>query len=212
MADPKQDGAPPREVHVEDKKSTNWLAWLALAAGLLALLWYLTRDRDDDVAVVDNTVIAENMMDDGTASLGTDPIGNTAMAVGNGVSGLGGYLAGTEALPRTFTFERVNFATGSSAMRPQDLAEITSIASSLQQYPNARMRVVGYADARGDAATNATLGKARADSMKAALVEAGVAGNRIETASGGESDATATNATTEGQAENRRAELVVLQR
>ena len=41
MADPhNKDGAPPRSIHIE-KKKVNWLAWIALAAGILALLFAL---------------------------------------------------------------------------------------------------------------------------------------------------------------------------
>ena len=56
------------------------------------------------------------------------------------------------------------------------------------------------------------LGKARADSVKAALVAKGIDGARIETISGGENDPVDTNATASGQAENRRTELVVIAR
>ena len=74
------------------------------------------------------------------------------------------------------------------------------------------MRIVGYADARGSAPSNATLGKDRADSVKAALVAQGIAAERLETASGGETNPVDTNPTATGQAENRRAELIVLRR
>jgi outer membrane protein OmpA-like peptidoglycan-associated protein len=48
--------------------------------------------------------------------------------------------------------------------------------------------------------------------VKAALVAQGIAAERLETASGGETDPVDTNATASGQFENRRAELVVRQR
>ena len=31
----------------KEKKKTNWLAWIALALGILALLWWLSRQGDD---------------------------------------------------------------------------------------------------------------------------------------------------------------------
>lgn len=127
-------------------------------------------------------------------------------------SGLAAFLASSEPLPRTFVFERVNFDTGSSSIRPADRAEVNDIAAALKQHANARIRLVGFADARGAASANAELGKARADSLKAALVEQGIDAGRIDTASGGEDAPVETNATASGQAENRRTELVVLQR
>ncbi|WP_375429396.1 OmpA family protein [uncultured Sphingomonas sp.] len=129
-----------------------------------------------------------------------------------GVSQVGPYLAGTEAAPRTFVFERLNFASASSAIRPVDQAELAAIATTLNQYPNSRVRVVGYADARGSDPANAQLGQSRADAVKAALTGAGIAATRIDTGTGGEADPVDTNATAPGRAENRRTELVVLQR
>lgn len=125
---------------------------------------------------------------------------------------MGSCLAGTEALPRTFIFERLHFDTAKSDIRPADRDEPNTLGAAMKQYPNARVRIGGYADARGTAPANATLGKERADSVNAALVAGGIASDRIETASGGETNPVDTNATSTGQAENRRTELVVLQR
>jgi outer membrane protein OmpA-like peptidoglycan-associated protein len=205
MADPERgQGEPPSHIHIEkDEKKTNWLAWLALAAGLLALLFLLSRcDRDEEVARVAPAAVP-------AAEPVAPPV---AVAVPAGVSGVGPYLSGTEALPRTFAFERLNFDTAKSDVRPADRDELNAVAAAMKQYPNSRIRVVGYADARGADPANAQLGAARANSVKAALVATGIAATRIETGTGGENDPVDSNATAAGQAENRRTELVVLQR
>ena len=206
MAEPTDqptDGAPPRHIHIERKK-TNWLAWLLLALGLLALLFALSRcGHRDTVATTTtsntSTVVAET------------PNAPKAAALA-GTSGLAGFLGGTEATPRTFTFDTLNFETGKSDIRAADAADVNDVAATLARFPNARIRIAGYADTRGTEAANVALGKARADSVKAALVAKGIAGDRIETATGGESDPVDTNATAAGRAENRRTELVVTQR
>ena len=210
MADPNRtDGAPPSHIHIEKDQQPawfKWLAWLALALGLLALLLALSRCNRDETAAVapapaetPGTVVAET----------PNAASSTALA---GTSAMGSYLAGTEAAPRTFVFEKLNFDTAKSEVRAADADEVNQVAATLTQYPSARIRIAGYADARGSDAANMALGKARADSIKQALVGQGIDAGRIETASGGETDPVDTNATASGRFENRRTELVVTAR
>jgi outer membrane protein OmpA-like peptidoglycan-associated protein len=173
--------------------------------GLLLLLSRCGSDREDENVEVTNTSATEPM----PAQTGAGAEVTAAPAV---ASGLAAYLAGTEALPRTFVFERINFATGSSTLQPTDREEIDAMAAALKQHPTARVRLIGYADAAGAANANAPLGKWRADGVKEALVAAGVQGDQIETASGGEAGPVETNASPAGRAENPRTELVVLSR
>ena len=203
MADMKNtDGAPPRHVHIE-KKRVNWLAWLLLLLGLLALLFALFHHRNRD-ATVAAAAPAGNVVAETPTAASSTALANT--------SGLGSYLAGTDAAPRTFTFEKLNFDTNKSDIRAADQDEIGTIAATLKQYGTTHVRIAGYADARGNDAANVALGKARADSVKTALVAKGVDAGRIDTVSGGAGDPVATNATAAGQFENRRTELVVTSR
>jgi len=202
----------PSHIHIERQRQPGWLkwlAWLALLAGLLALLLALSRcDNEDEVATVpvDPTITAPA---GGVVAQTENADGSAALA---GTSGLGAYLAGTEPAPRSFVFESINFDTASSDIRPAETAEIDQVAATLQQYPSARIRIAGYADARGPDPANMALGKARADSVKAALVAQGLDASRIETVSGGENEPVDTNATESGRFENRRTELVVTAR
>ena len=209
MAGPNDDraGAPPSHIHIEKNKQPAWfkaLAWLLLALGLLALLLGLSRcHREDRVATAPASAPGK--------VIATTPNAATSTALA-GTSGLGAYLAGTEAAPRSFVFEKLNFDTAKSVLRPEDAVEVNEVAATLAKYPTAHVRIAGYADARGSDAANVALGKARADSVKAALVGKGVDGSRIDTVSGGESDPVDTNATPAGRFENRRTELVVTAR
>ncbi|WP_375429241.1 OmpA family protein [uncultured Sphingomonas sp.] len=119
------------------------------------------------------------------------------------------HLAGRDPAGRTLPFDRLNFDTGSAVIRTADRPTIDVLARILRAYPNARVRVVGYADARGPAAANADLGRERAQAVVAALGVAGIAPARAAAVSGGEAAPAATDATPPGQAENRRTELVV---
>ena len=200
-----KDGAP-SHIHIEKDKKFNWLPWLLLGLGLLALLFALSRcNREEPVAVAPTPATAPNEVVAATPNAGA----SDALV---GTSGLGAYLAGTEALPRTFTFEKLNFDTAKSDIRAADAAEVNEVATTLGKYPSAKIRIAGYADARGNDAANMALGKARADSVKNALVAKGVDASRVETVSGGETDPVDTNATAGGRFENRRTELVVTAR
>jgi outer membrane protein OmpA-like peptidoglycan-associated protein len=213
-SDHKGDGAPPRDIHVGPAtKKTNWLPWLLGALALLALLFGLRRcSHDDQSAPVASTAAPAPAPAITPPPAPYPPTVASAAPSLPGSSGVGNYLGGTEALPRTFVFEKLNFDTAKSEIRAADRDELNTLAGALKQYPNARIRINGYADSRGAAASNATLGKERADSVKAALVAEGIDAARLETASGGETNPVDTNATSTGQAENRRTELVVLQR
>ena len=214
MADPHNTrGAPPTHVRIDKSKQPAWLkalAWIALLAGILALLLGLSRCNRDHTAAVTAAPTNTATADRG-AVVGTTPNAGSATVLA-GTSALGGYLAGNEAAPRRFQFEKLNFDTAKSEVRLSDAAEVRQIAGVLKQYGSARVRIAGYADARGSSAANNALGKARADAVKAALVQQGVDASRIETASGGEADPVDSNATASGQAENRRTELVVTSR
>lgn len=214
MADPhNMKGAPPTHVHVDKNKQPGWLkalAWIALIAGILALLLGLSRCNSNNTAAVADAATQTATADSGEV-VGTTPNAGSATALA-GTSALGGYLAGNEAAPRRFEFEKLNFDTANSQVRLADVAEVSQIATVLKQYSSARVRIAGYADARGSSAANDALGKARADAVKAALVQQGVEAGRIETVSGGEADPVDSNATASGQAQNRRTELVVTSR
>lgn len=212
MTDPNNTrGAPPREVHIE-KKKTNWLAWIALALGVLAALLALGRcGRHDDVAVAPAPTA--------TPTTATPPVAVKHVALPNGKSvdlapttlnyDLQAFLASTAAAPRTFTFDKLNFDTASSTVRADDQPTLSALSQILAAYPKSVVRLVGYADARGSDAANAKLGADRAAAVAKALTSSGIDARRISTASGGDANPVASNATAGGQFQNRRTELVV---
>ncbi|MGI4880990.1 MAG: OmpA family protein [Janthinobacterium lividum] len=202
--DKRTDGAPPTHIHIEKGKPVNWLAWIALLLGILALIWALTRHRDVATTTEATTTTAVAPV----ADAGTAVAATTTASVGT----LGAYLAGKDAAPRTFAFDTMHFATASSELTAPDKTTVEDVASVLAKYPATNVKIVGYADARGDAAANEKLGLDRANSVKAALVTKGVADGRIATGSGGDASPVDSNATANGQAENRRTELVVVSR
>lgn len=87
------------------------------------------------------------------------------------------------------------FAYDSANVRPQDKAVLQKLANCFSTGPlkGRQMRLVGHADPRGDEEYNMTLGNRRADNVKSAIVEAGLAAAQIATSSRGEMDATGTD-------------------
>ena len=206
--DKRTDGAPPTHIHIEKGKPVNWLAWLALLLGILALIWALTRHRDVATTTETVTTTAAPVTAAPVGAAGAPVAATTTASVGT----LGAYLAGKDAAPRTFAFDTMHFATASSELTAADRTTVEDVALVLGKYSSTNVKIVGYADARGNAAANVKLGLDRANSVKAALVAKGVADGRIATGSGGDADPVDTNATSNGQAENRRTELVVVNR
>jgi outer membrane protein OmpA-like peptidoglycan-associated protein len=203
--------AVPAGARAEDRDGRSWMVWLLGAILLLAVIFLGIRGCDysaRDANYEDNAK--------GELSEAERRASGAAAADSNGAGALNNevqvYLASADSAPKTFTFRNLNFDTGSAEIRTANRDELAQLGRTLAAHPDTRLRVVGYADARGSGAANATLGKQRAEAVAATLIVNGVSSGTIETASGGEADPAATNRTAQGQAENRRTELVILAR
>jgi OOP family OmpA-OmpF porin len=113
------------------------------------------------------------------------------------------------ALPKHFRFEKLTFATGTTALAAGAEAELDEIASVLNANPMATARLEGYTDNVGQADLNQSLSGQRAMAVKDQLVARGVDENRLQIVGMGSANPIADNATAEGRAKNRRIEFVV---
>lgn len=113
-------------------------------------------------------------------------------------------------LRRPIVLKNVFFNTNSAELRPISKTELDQLKKMLDENPNMRIQISGHTDAEGDDAKNKTLSENRAKSVRAYLVEKGIALTRLEAKGYGETQPIDSNDTPEGRAKNRRTEFLVL--
>jgi outer membrane protein OmpA-like peptidoglycan-associated protein len=104
----------------------------------------------------------------------------------------------------------INFATASTSIQGSD-KDLEGIYNLLMQAEQTKLKIVGHTDNVGDAGSNLTLSKGRANSVVEYLVNRGISRNRFQLVDGkGDASPIATNATPVGKAKNRRVEITLL--
>ena len=99
------------------------------------------------------------------------------------------------------------FAVNSSAIRSGLYTELDRVAQVLASYPQTTIFVAGHTDSTGSEEYNLQLSQRRADSVKNALIQRGVAAQRITAVGYGEGQPVGNNATEFGRQQNRRVEV-----
>jgi outer membrane protein OmpA-like peptidoglycan-associated protein len=97
------------------------------------------------------------------------------------------------------------FDLNSTALKPGGYAELERVARVLNKYPQTTIEIGGHTDTTGTAEYNQQLSVKRAESVKDALVQNGVAPERMETVGYGESRPISSD-----HAMNRRVEIVIV--
>jgi outer membrane protein OmpA-like peptidoglycan-associated protein len=73
-----------------------------------------------------------------------------------------------------FNFDNLNFDLGKSTLLPDSEKQLDNIAEILKAFPDAKVKIGGYTDAAGNAASNLKLSGERANAAKAGLAKRGV--------------------------------------
>ena len=129
---------------------------------------------------------------------------------GSFVNSMYEFLTGDEVdANKRFTFDGVNFRTGSAALTDESSTQLDNLVALMNAYKNMAIRVEGHTDNTGDANANMKLSNQRALAVKKYLMDNAIAAGRVEAKGMGQSQPIASNDTEEGRAQNRRIDVYV---
>jgi OOP family OmpA-OmpF porin len=106
----------------------------------------------------------------------------------------------------------VHFDFDKATLRPEAMAVLNDAAALLSKHERVVVEVAGHTDSKGSEDYNQGLSERRAAAVQDYLTSKGVKASRLSARGYGESRPVASNDTNEGRAENRRVELIVLDR
>jgi len=106
--------------------------------------------------------------------------------------------------------EGIHFDTNLATIRPDSGFVLQQAVEIMNKYESVRVEISGHTDNIGQAEANQALSFARAEAVKAYMVEKGVDSSRIEVRGAGFDEPIATNKNEEGRSLNRRIEFRIL--
>ena len=112
--------------------------------------------------------------------------------------------------PRTIILENVYFDTNKTTLKPESFESLNNLVELLTSKPDINMEIYGHTDNVGGEAFNMKLSQGRAESVRAYLIQKGIAGSRLTAIGYGYSKPIDTNDTLEGRQHNRRTEVRIL--
>ncbi|WP_255442010.1 Ig-like domain-containing protein [Corallococcus sp. Z5C101001] len=109
---------------------------------------------------------------------------------------------------RILILEKVYFATNKDVILPRSFPILKQVAAVLRANPQVELlRIEGHTDSQGNDAANLDLSKRRAANVRVFLINAGIAGERLESEGYGETKPVDSNKTAAGRENNRRVEF-----
>ncbi len=111
----------------------------------------------------------------------------------------------------TIAIMNIEFDFGSDQIEQESYPMLDKIADAMKNNPNMKILVTGHTDDVGGDENNLALSVRRAASVKVALVQRGIASDRIKTVGKGESKPLAPNNSEENRRINRRTEFTIIE-
>jgi outer membrane protein OmpA-like peptidoglycan-associated protein len=103
----------------------------------------------------------------------------------------------------------VLFDTGRAELKPGAERSIQQIASFLEDHPDRRVQIEGFTDSQGTDDYNLELSQKRADAVAMAIIQRGIAAQRVSALGYGEQFPKASNTSAGSRQLNRRVEIIV---
>jgi outer membrane protein OmpA-like peptidoglycan-associated protein len=107
------------------------------------------------------------------------------------------------------TLGDVLFAVNKAELSAGGVRNVQKLADFLNQYPQRKVLIEGHTDSTGNRSINQPLSERRADTVRSALADMGISGDRIETRGYAETYPVASNNTSAGRQLNRRVEIIL---
>lgn len=104
----------------------------------------------------------------------------------------------------------IEFDSGSSNIRAASIGLLDEVAQRISNLGTKTVEVIGHTDNEGNPNNNLILSRARAEAVKAYLIQKGIAPERIVTNGLGDAQPVADNETPEGRTRNRRIEFRIV--
>jgi OOP family OmpA-OmpF porin len=129
---------------------------------------------------------------------------NPTYTIDNGLVVAGG---GQGVLDKTLSNRVVEFETASARLTPAGSRILDEMAEAIKRIGTPRLQLIGHTDSAGKREANVELSLARANSVRAYLIDKGIPAASLSTSGAGPDRPLGSNDTAEGRARNRRIEF-----
>ncbi len=119
-------------------------------------------------------------------------------------------IKATPEASKPIILKNIFFNSGSAELLAASAVEIDILYQLLLDKPTVNIEIRGHTDDVGADGDNQKLSQSRAESVRTALINKGINGDRITAIGLGESEPIDTNDTEEGRANNRRTEFIIM--